>query len=348
MKFALNGALTIGTLDGANVDIRALVGAENFFLFGLSEEQVTATRAAGYDPRAHYERNGELRQALDQIAAGAFSPREPDLFRPIVDGLLHHDEYLLLADYESYLARQDEVEQVYRDPERWTRMSILNTARCGYFSSDRSIRDYAEQIWKVGPVDVAVWRRDREARPREDGRRMAQSAGIELSEAEWRLLTEAPTAVSSAIMAATDSGLIGTALEEGAISHAPASAARRYAANPLIKAVLQRMKEQTRTYRKTYRARSRDQAEERVRRAPRKRGLEESLQLCAQVAGLLARTVPAPQAAEYKDWLLAIGEAVATAATEGGFLAVGGEAGDAHETAALRALREALWAGAER
>jgi starch phosphorylase len=152
MKLALNGALTIGTLDGANVEIRQLVGAENFFLFGLTEEQVTATRAAGYDPRPSYEGNAELRWAVDEIAGGRFSPGEPDLFRPLVDDLLGRDEFLVLADYASYAACQEKVDEAWRDTEGWARRSILNTARCGFFSSDRSIRDYLERIWRVPPA----------------------------------------------------------------------------------------------------------------------------------------------------------------------------------------------------
>ena len=152
MKLALNGALTIGTLDGANVEIRQLVGPENFFLFGLTEEQVTATRAAGYDPRRYYEGDAELRWAVDQIAGGRFSPSEPDLFRPLVDDLLGHDEFLVLADYASYIACQEAVDDAWQDTEEWARRSILNTARCGFFSSDRSIRDYLERVWRVPPV----------------------------------------------------------------------------------------------------------------------------------------------------------------------------------------------------
>jgi len=344
MKFALNGALTIGTLDGANIDIRTLVGAEHFFLFGLSEEQVTATRAAGYDPRQYYERDPALKQVIDQIAAGVFSPDEPDLFRPIVDRLLHTDEYLLLAEYRSYVERQDEVEQAYRDEERWTRMSILNTARCGYFSSDRSISDYAAQIWQVRPVDVAAWGQAQATRPAEDGRRAAEVAGIDLTDAEWALLADAPATISSAMMAVADSGLIGTALEEGAIAQAPAAAARRYATNPLIKAVLLRMKEQTRTYRPTYRSRARqpDQEPDRPRRRTRRRGVEQALEMCAPIADLLEQKIPRSQAEEFKGWLLAIGEEVANAAAEGGFLAVGGEAGSEQEAMALRAMRDAL------
>jgi glycogen phosphorylase len=152
MKLSLNGALTIGTLDGANVEIRRLVGAENFFLFGLTEDQVSATRAGGYDPRRLYEADAELRWAVDQIAGGRFSPGEPDLFRPLVDDLLGHDEFLVLADYAAYVACQDEVDDAWRDTEGWTRRSILNTARSGYFSSDRSIRDYMERVWRVSPA----------------------------------------------------------------------------------------------------------------------------------------------------------------------------------------------------
>jgi glycogen phosphorylase len=151
MKFALNGALTIGTLDGANVEIRDLVGDENFFLFGLTEEEVSAVKASGYDPSAHYRSDAELRQVVDQIAGGRFSPGEPDLFRPIVESLLVRDEYLALADYRSYVDRQDDVDGAYRDQDAWTRMSILNVARCGYFSSDRAIRDYLHRVWGAAP-----------------------------------------------------------------------------------------------------------------------------------------------------------------------------------------------------
>lgn len=152
MKFALNGAITVGTLDGANVDIRELVGPENFFLFGLTEADVAATRAAGYEPGAIYEADPALKAAIDAIGSGAYSPGEPGLFRPIVETLLKDDRYLVMADFRPYVVCQDAVEQVYRDRERWTRMSILNTARTGYFSSDRSVREYAERIWRVEPL----------------------------------------------------------------------------------------------------------------------------------------------------------------------------------------------------
>ena len=340
MKFALNGAVTIGTLDGANIEIRDLVGPENFFLFGLTEQEVTTTRAAGYSPREVYERDPALKQALDQIATGRFSPDEPDLFRPIVDALLRHDEYLLLADYASYIERQDEVEQAYRDQERWTRMSILNAARCGYFSSDRSVRDYAEQIWQVRPVDVAARRQSGAPRRRADARRAAQAAGIHLLDAEWTLLADAPTTIGSVMMAVSDSGLLGTALEEGAITHAPTTTARRYAANPLIKAALSEMKARHATRRTRAAASHKNQDEpERPRRKP---GIAEALQMCTAIAGLLDRKVPPREAAEFKDWLIAIGQEVASAATQGGFTAVSAQpVADAEQTL-LREIRTAL------
>ncbi len=154
MKFCMNGALTIGTLDGANVEIRDAVGAENFFLFGLKTEEVQAWRAAGYQPRHIYEANHELRAVIDLIREGYFSRGDRDLFRPIVDALLHHDPYFLLADYQSYVDCQTQVGLAYRDKEHWSRMSILNTARSGLFSSDRTIREYCDDIWRIKPVAI--------------------------------------------------------------------------------------------------------------------------------------------------------------------------------------------------
>jgi len=151
MKFALNGALTIGTLDGANVEIREEVGAENFFLFGLTEKEVGEWKARGYRPRDHYEQNKVLRDVIDFIANGALSGGDAELFRPIVDNLLDHDPYMLLADYQSYIEAQERVSALWRDTDSWTRQSILNTARAGKFSSDRSIRDYCERIWNIKP-----------------------------------------------------------------------------------------------------------------------------------------------------------------------------------------------------
>lgn len=160
MKFMMNGALTIGTLDGANVEIRDAAGAENFFLFGQTVEQVEAIWAAGYRPQDWIDRSPRLKAVLDAIASGQFSRGDAGLFRPIVDKLIHDDTYLLCADFDAYVACQAEVDAAYRDPERWTRMSILNTARSGGFSSDRSIADYARDIWRVQPVEVDLLTRE--------------------------------------------------------------------------------------------------------------------------------------------------------------------------------------------
>jgi starch phosphorylase len=155
MKFALNGALTIGTLDGANVEIREQVGEENFFLFGLTVEQVAALRKRGYHPWEVYRSDRRVKAVLDALSSGLFSPGEPGLFRPVVDSLLNGgDPYLVLADFAAYCDCQEQVEAAYRDPERWTRMAILNVARTGTFSSDRTIRQYAEEIWRIRPVPV--------------------------------------------------------------------------------------------------------------------------------------------------------------------------------------------------
>lgn len=156
MKFAMNGALTIGTLDGANVEIREEVGADNFFLFGLTTPEVGQMRANGYAPREHYERHEELRGSIDMLASGYFSRGDRSLFEPIIGRLLDRDDYMLMADFPSYVAAQDQVAAAYQDRERWTRMSIINAAKSGKFSSDRSIREYCQNIWHVGPVSVEV------------------------------------------------------------------------------------------------------------------------------------------------------------------------------------------------
>ena len=155
MKFALNGALTIGTLDGANVEIREEVGADNFFLFGLTTEQVAACKAVGHNPWYYYDTNPELKRVLDVIASGLFSPGEPDLFLPILDSLLVDDPYMVMADYAAYVQCQEHVSRTYEDRDRWVRMAILNTARIGKFSADRTIAEYARDIWKVKAVPVA-------------------------------------------------------------------------------------------------------------------------------------------------------------------------------------------------
>lgn len=156
MKFAMNGALTIGTLDGANIEIRDRVGHENFFLFGLTAEQVLQMKTQGYRPWDYYNSNAQLRQAIDQIASGYFSKGDTNLFSPLVESLKNRDDYMLFADYQSYAECQQQVDEAYRNQDHWLRMSILNSARTGFFSSDRTIREYARDIWHVQPVPVTL------------------------------------------------------------------------------------------------------------------------------------------------------------------------------------------------
>ncbi len=152
MKFALNGALTIGTDDGANVEIRELVGDDNFFLFGMSEPEVEALWARGYKPAEFYQRDPQLRSAIDLIASGAFSGGDRSVFEPVVSNLLYDDRFMVLADYATYIGAQAKVDAAYADQDAWTRSAILNVARCGFFSSDRSMRDYIDRIWHTPPV----------------------------------------------------------------------------------------------------------------------------------------------------------------------------------------------------
>ena len=154
MKFSMNGALTVGTLDGANIEIREEVGAENFFLFGLNAAEVYALKTQGYRPMDYYNANQGLRDVIDLIRSGYFSRGDTELFRPMIDGLLYHDPYLLLADFRSYIECQAKVSAAFGDVEHWTRMSILNTARSGKFSSDRTIREYCAEIWGVKQVPI--------------------------------------------------------------------------------------------------------------------------------------------------------------------------------------------------
>ncbi|MEN8780780.1 MAG: glycogen/starch/alpha-glucan phosphorylase, partial [Desulfobacterales bacterium] len=156
MKFALNGTLTIGTLDGANIEIREEVGADNFFLFGLTAEQVYELKAKGYNPKQVYDSDPELRETVDRISSGSFSQGDKNLFKPLVDSLLYGDPYLLFADYRPYVEAQEQVSFAYEDPAKWTRMSILNVARMGKFSSDRSIKEYCDKIWKTHPLPVEL------------------------------------------------------------------------------------------------------------------------------------------------------------------------------------------------
>jgi glycogen phosphorylase len=156
MKFSMNGALTIGTLDGANVEIRDAVGAENFFLFGNTAAEIHDLQQTGYRAHERYEQNPSLRAALDLIASGHFSRGDRSLFQPLIDSLIHRDEYFVLADFQSYIDCQKEVSRAWADPHRWAKMSILNTARMGPFSSDRTIREYSRDIWRVQPRPVQL------------------------------------------------------------------------------------------------------------------------------------------------------------------------------------------------
>jgi len=156
MKFAMNGAMTIGTLDGANIEIREEVGEENFFLFGLTAEEVYAKKAQGYNPMDYYDTNQELKKVIDRIKNGYFSHGDRNLFKPLVESLLYNDQYMLMADYQAYVDCQAKVALAYQDQEKWVKMSILNSARSGKFSSDRTIEEYCREIWKVDPVTIEL------------------------------------------------------------------------------------------------------------------------------------------------------------------------------------------------
>ncbi len=156
MKFALNGAITLGTLDGANVEIRQLVGAENFFLFGLTAEEVVERRARGYNPFLYYEHNVGLREVIDRVAQNGFTPKEKGIFHPILNELLSSDRFMVMADFSAYAEAQRKVSEAFLDRDNWTRMAIRNTARSGHFSSDRTIRQYAEEIWESSSVPIEM------------------------------------------------------------------------------------------------------------------------------------------------------------------------------------------------
>ncbi|MEJ2360437.1 MAG: glycogen/starch/alpha-glucan phosphorylase [Gammaproteobacteria bacterium] len=156
MKFSLNGALTIGTLDGANIEIREEVGEENFFLFGLTAQEVSALKHSGYRPDSFLHNNELLQEVFDSLRSGVFSAGDGGLFYPLIDNLLGHDPYMVLADFQAYMDCQDQVNTAYQNQTNWTYMSILNAARCGKFSSDRSIREYSRDIWKVKPVSIKL------------------------------------------------------------------------------------------------------------------------------------------------------------------------------------------------
>jgi starch phosphorylase len=154
MKLAMNGALTIGTLDGANVEIRQAVGEENFFLFGLTAEEVLDVQRTGYRPREIYEKNDRLREVIDLVANGFFSEDDPELFRPLTDHLLDHDTWMLFADFDAYVTCHQKVSEAFVDQGSWHAKAVQNIAHVGPFSSDRTIREYAREIWQAQPVKI--------------------------------------------------------------------------------------------------------------------------------------------------------------------------------------------------
>ncbi|GAV08168.1 hypothetical protein RvY_17900-2 [Ramazzottius varieornatus] len=156
MKFMINGALTVGTLDGANVEMREEMGAENFFLFGMTVPQVEALRKAGYNPKSFYDKSPDLKVALDAVLRGVFSPSKPDKFKPVVENILCHDFYMLCADFDDYIKAQKKVNEAYLDKPRWSRMALCNIAASGKFSSDRTIREYCKDIWNAHPCEPSV------------------------------------------------------------------------------------------------------------------------------------------------------------------------------------------------
>ena len=154
MKFALNGALTIGTMDGANIEIREEVGDDNIFIFGLLADEVATLKQNGYNPREYYENNKDLKRVIDMISSNYFNKNEPGIFDPLIEELMNHDYYCLFADYQSYIDKQKEVSKLFRDAEEWTKKSILNVARIGKFSSDRAIQEYSKKVWNIKPIKV--------------------------------------------------------------------------------------------------------------------------------------------------------------------------------------------------
>jgi starch phosphorylase len=156
MKFSMNGALTIGTLDGANIEIREAVGKDNFFLFGHTADEIEILAQEQRCPAEFIDSSQELQEVIQLIRSGLFSRGDTELFRPLLDSLMHHDPFYVCADFEAYAACQQKVSNAFRNEEKWARMSILNTARMGWFSSDRSIREYCDDIWGLSPVTVQL------------------------------------------------------------------------------------------------------------------------------------------------------------------------------------------------
>jgi len=156
MKFALNGALTIGTWDGANIEIANEVGKENIYIFGLRVSDIEKLKIKGYNPSSYYEKNVRIKEVIDLITCGFFSEGNPGLFQLIIDDLLYQDQYMHLADFQDYYNCQNRISEDFLDKEKWTKKSIINVANMGFFSSDRTIKEYAEQIWDVKPVHIEI------------------------------------------------------------------------------------------------------------------------------------------------------------------------------------------------
>jgi starch phosphorylase len=341
MKLALNGAVTIGTLDGANVDIRQLVGADNFFLFGMTAEEVEARKAGGYHPRAHLAGSPELGAALAQIAAGHFSGGDGSLYRPLVDSLLGEDPYMLLADYQSYLEAQDAAEQAYRAVDRWTRMSILNVARCGYFSSDRSIREYCDEIWNVSPIEIATRPEgDAEALRRLGRPGEGEAASLpQLTPEETEQLRDLPLLVGLNLLHAARGTSQGTLVALATAVAAPTATARFLIRGPLVQSLvcseiemIDRGERVVETLGQQYDLRSRD---------GRARLHDDVLAQCRAAIDLLVSRVRRNDAAEYARWLLLVGQRVAEAAVEPQPGRPERQVSDA-EAAALREIAAAL------
>jgi starch phosphorylase len=316
MKLALNGAVTIGTLDGANIEIRDLVGADNFFLFGLTAEQVQARQAAGYRPADDADASPRLREALYQISTGHFSGGNGDLYQPLVHGLLMADPYMLLADFEPYLAAQDAAERAFQDADRWTRMSILNAARSGYFSSDRAIREYCDEIWRAQPIEIADWS-DEQVGPSQPLGRPVSGAPVNLptlSDDERKRLCDLPLVVGLDVLHASDSGIQGTLLELATTVAAPTATARFLTRSPLVRSLAGSEEDVV--------ERSERIVADLIQRYPlrteegRVRLHADTLRQCREAFDLLAVRAGPGVAVEYGRWLLLVGERVAQAAAE--------------------------------
>jgi hypothetical protein len=339
MKFAMNGALTIGTLDGANVEIRDAVGPENFFLFGLSVENVARVRAEGYSPRRYYDSNPELREVIDLIAGGAFTGGNREVFAPLVESLLNRDEYLLFADYQPYVECQERVGRAYQDQDGWTRMSILNTARCGYFSSDRAIREYCDEIWRVSPIEVPSHDADDEAT-----RRLGQPvAGVSadrprLSPEEEEQLRDLPLLVGLDVTHATR-GWQGRMAALATAVASPTATARFLSRGALVQMLvssevemIERSERLFDDVERGYDLRTRD---------GRAKLHDDVLARCRAAIDLLSSRVAPADVAEFARWLLLVGQRVAEASIDPQPGRAERQVSDA-EAAALREIAAAL------